>query len=74
MHAVTLSADAHACGQNLPTLELEQLGLEVQGVRRDGTELPLDNHTYLCAGDAVLLAGPLEAIEAGEARLLGGLR
>ena len=74
MHAVTLSADAHACGQNLPALALEQLGLEVQGVRRDGIELALDASTYLCAGDAVLLAGPLEAIEAGEARLLGGLR
>ena len=74
MHAVTLSADAYACGQNLPALALEQLGLEVQGVRRDGMELALDQSTYLCAGDAVLLAGPLEAIEAGEARLLGGLR
>ncbi len=74
MHAVTLSADAHACGQNLPALALEQLGLEVQGVRRDGLELALDASTYLSAGDAVLLAGPLEAIEAGEARLLGGLR
>mgnify|MGYP006341560503 FL=1 len=74
MHAVTLSADAHACGQNLPALALEQLGLEVQGVRRDGMELALDASTYLSAGDAVLLAGPLEAIEAGEARLLGGLR
>lgn len=74
MHAVTLSADAHACGQSLPALALEQLGLEVQGVRRDGIELALDASTYLCAGDAVLLAGPLEAIEAGEARLLGGLR
>jgi hypothetical protein len=37
-------------------------------------ELALDASTYLSAGDAVLLAGPLEAIEAGEARLLGGLR
>ena len=69
-----LRADAAACGQKLPRLALEQLGQEVQGVRGDGLELALDASTYLSAGDAVLLAGPLEAIEAGEARLLGGLR
>ncbi|MBP8185057.1 MAG: cation:proton antiporter [Pseudomonas sp.] len=74
MHAVSLSADAYACGLRLEALALEQLGLEVQGVRRAGERLGLTRELTLCAGDTLLLSGPLAAIEAGEAWLLGGLR
>ena len=74
MHAVNLSADAHACGRRLETLALESLGLEVHGVRRAEETLALNSELSLCAGDTLLLSGPLAAIEAGEALLLGGLR
>ena len=74
MHAVNLSADAYACGLNLAALALEQLGLDVQGVNRAGQPLAVTPQLTLCAGDTLLLAGPLVAIEAGEALLLGGLR
>jgi CPA2 family monovalent cation:H+ antiporter-2 len=41
-------------------------------VRRDGVDLPIEERPQLQGGDTVLLSGPLQAIEAGEARLLGG--
>ncbi|NVZ26613.1 cation:proton antiporter [Pseudomonas gingeri] len=72
MHAVNLAVDAHACGQSINTLELEQLGVEVQGLQRAGKELEVDGDTALHAGDTVLMSGTLAAIEACEARLLGG--
>lgn len=72
LHAVNLSEDAYACGHSLPDLELEKLGVEIQAVRRDGHDMPLDGQDCLNEGDAVLLSGPLEAIEACEARLLAG--
>lgn len=72
MHAVNLVADAHACGRSLNTLALEQLGVEIQGLQRDGSELEVDADTTLRAGDTVRVSGPLAAIEACEARLLGG--
>ena len=72
LHAVNLPENAYACGQCPADLHLEELGLEVQAVRRDGIDLPLEQRPQLREGDAVLLSGPLQAIEAGEARLLGG--
>ncbi len=72
LHAVTLSADAHACRRPLDTLDLPQLGVEIQAVRRDDLELALDSNPPLKAGDTLLLAGPLEAIESAEAYLLAG--
>lgn len=74
MRAVNLHADAYACGQSLDALGLEQLGLEVHSVRRSGEDLPASAQLLLCADDALLLSGPVRAIEAGEAWLLGGLR
>ncbi|MEO4048325.1 cation:proton antiporter [Pseudomonas sp. CAU 1711] len=72
LHAVKLVEDAHACGLCPTELQLEELGLEVQAVRRDGHDLPLEPAPQLREGDTVLLSGPLQAIEAGEARLLSG--
>jgi CPA2 family monovalent cation:H+ antiporter-2 len=72
LHAVNLPENAYACGHCAADLQLEELGLEVQAVRRDGTDLPLEQRPQLREGDTVLLSGPLQAIEAGEARLLGG--
>lgn len=72
MHAVNLGSAAHACDLALGELALEQLGVDVQGVQRDGHDLELAASTLLQAGDTVLMSGPLAAIEASEARLLGG--
>ncbi|GGU56375.1 potassium efflux system protein [Pseudomonas laurentiana] len=72
LHAVSLGADAYACGRPLSELGLEGLGVELQSVQRQGNDLKLDASTCLHAGDAVVLSGPLEAIEACESRLLGG--
>ncbi|MET1081036.1 MAG: monovalent cation:proton antiporter-2 (CPA2) family protein [Pseudomonas sp.] len=70
MHAVTLNAEAYGCGRRLAELGLDDLGVEIQGLRHDDQEQPRTG--ALQSGDTVLLSGPLEAIERGEARLLGG--
>lgn len=72
LHAVNLPSGAHACGRNLDELQLESMGVEVQVLRRDGEELAMDAATCLHEGDAVVISGPLQAIEACESRLLGG--
>lgn len=72
MHAVQLPSNAYACGRRLDDLTLEQLGVELQAVQRNGTELALNTGTYLHAGDSVLVCGPQSAIKASEARLLTG--
>ncbi|PKF71427.1 sodium:proton antiporter [Pseudomonas fluvialis] len=70
LHAVTLSAQASACQRSLDELQLEQLGVEIQGIRRHGEELSPAPQLRLQAGDTLLLAGPLAAIESSEAHLL----
>lgn len=72
MHAVNLGSTAHACDLALGELALEQLGVDVQGVQRAGQDLEPSASTRLQSGDTVLMSGPLAAIEASEARLLGG--
>lgn len=72
LHAVNLGADAYACGRPLSELGLDLLGVEVQAVQRDGEEVALATDTCLHAGDAVLLSGPSNAIDACQARLLTG--
>ncbi|WEJ20189.1 monovalent cation:proton antiporter-2 (CPA2) family protein [Pseudomonas sp. SD17-1] len=72
LHAVNLGADAYACGRPLTELGLDLLGVEVQAVQRNGEEVALATDTCLHAGDAVLLSGPSNAIDACQARLLTG--
>ena len=72
MHAVNLGAEAFACGRSLADLDLEELGVELQSVQRNGAELDVSADTCLHAGDAVLLSGPTTALEACQARLLHG--
>lgn len=71
LHAVSLNAGAAACGKTLDALNLAELGLEIQGLRRAGEDLE-PQQSILQEGDAVLICGPADAIEAGEARLLAG--
>ncbi|MGC5701073.1 cation:proton antiporter [Pseudomonas sp. NFXW11] len=72
MHAVSLDADAHACNHLLAELGLDQLGVDVRAVQRNGSDLPLNPAPRLQAGDRVLICGTQAAIEACEARLQGG--
>lgn len=72
MHAVKLDIDAYACQRPLKDLGLEPLGVDVQGLQREGQEQALDTNPLLQPGDTVLMSGPLAAIEAAEARLQGG--
>ena len=74
LHAVNLPADAYACERTLAELDLPAMGVELQAIRRDGYELPQGGHHSLQEGDALLLAGPLDAIESAEAWLLAGIR
>lgn len=73
LHAVNLSAGAHACDRTLAELDLPGQGIELQAIRRDGNELRLADNPVLREGDALLIAGSLDAIERAEARLLAGL-
>ncbi|SDS72128.1 monovalent cation:proton antiporter family protein [Pseudomonas oryzae] len=73
LHAVNLSSGAHACGRSVLDMALDGLGVEVQAIRRDGEELHASDNPFLREGDALLLAGPLDAIEKAEAKLLAGL-
>jgi CPA2 family monovalent cation:H+ antiporter-2 len=50
-------------------LDIAGLNVEVREVRRNDQELPL-TESILQAGDTLLLCGPLDAVEAAEARLL----
>lgn len=72
LHAVNLNDGAYACRHDLGELNLPALGVEIQAIRRDGDELPLNDALRLQAGDTLLLAGPLEAVESAEGWLLGG--
>ncbi len=71
LHALTLSGDAYACGKPLESLSLTALEAELQGVRRDGQDLPLDQ-LILQEGDTLLISGTLSAVETAEGYLLGG--
>ncbi len=74
LHAVTLSAGAHAVGRPLGELALEDLGAQVKAVRRPGEarRLAPQEVARLEAGDVVVLLGVPEALAAAEFRLLQG--
>lgn len=74
LHAVNLSGKAHACGRPLGDMDLGAFNIELQAIRRDGHELNLASNPVLEEGDALLLAGSLEAIESCESWLLSGIR
>lgn len=74
LHAVNLTSGAYACERTLGDLNLPAAGVELQAIRRDGDELAQEATCRLREGDALLLTGPLDAIESAEAWLLAGIK
>ena len=73
LHTLVLPRGAHAVGRNIAQLKLEDIGVSVTALRRDGIvgrQPALD--TVLRAGDVVVLYGTPEHLERGETRLLTG--
>ncbi|HXY21885.1 MAG TPA: NAD-binding protein, partial [Burkholderiaceae bacterium] len=71
LHTIVLEADAAAVGHSLSDLDLSATGVEVTAVRRRG--IVGDNPSgdlVLQPGDVVVLRGTVDALEAGEQRLL----
>ena len=72
LHTVVLASQAYAVDQPIAALALGTLGVEVVTVRRAGIcgDAP-DPAMTLRPGDALVLQGRQEALDAAEARLLG---
>jgi len=71
LHTIVLAEDAPAVGRSLEELDLRATGVEVTAVRRRG--IVGDNPSgdlVLQPGDVVVLRGTVDALEAGEQRLL----
>ncbi|EKF73779.1 glutathione-regulated potassium-proton antiporter [Alcanivorax hongdengensis A-11-3] len=71
LHAVVLTDRARAIGQALGECRLRDV--EVRALRRGEQMINApEPEQRLLSGDTLILYGPLEAVEAAEARLLGG--
>lgn len=73
LHSVVLSRNAYAVGRSIEQLELENIAVSVNAIRRGGIvgRQPASG-TVLKEGDVVVLYGTPEALERAEARLLMG--
>jgi CPA2 family monovalent cation:H+ antiporter-2 len=74
LHAVTLTAGAHALGKPLADAGLEEIGVQVRAVRRPGSgqRLAPQDAGMLEPGDVVVLLGVPDLLAAAEIRLLEG--
>ena len=74
LHTVSLDPQAHAVGRTLAELDLGELEVQVQAVRRPGARKKLtpEEAGALQAGDVVVLLGVPETLSAAEERLLKG--
>ena len=73
MHSVILTAGAFAVGHRLEDLDLEDEGVLVTAVRRDGTRREAPSpELVLQTGDVLVLYGTTEALQHTEDRLLKG--
>jgi monovalent cation:H+ antiporter-2, CPA2 family len=74
LHSVTLDPQAHAVGRTLGELDLRQLEVQVQAVRRPGAKKKLtpEEAGVLQAADVVVLLGVPETLASAEERLLKG--
>jgi CPA2 family monovalent cation:H+ antiporter-2 len=72
LHTVVLPPNAYAVDQPIAALALNTLGVQVVTVRRAGIcgDQP-DPSMALRSGDALVIQGPQDALDAAEARLLG---
>jgi CPA2 family monovalent cation:H+ antiporter-2 len=73
LHTVVLPRNAYAIERSIGQLKLNDVGVSVNAIRRDGIvgRQPADD-TVLREGDVVVLYGTPEAIEQGESLLLIG--
>ena len=73
LHSVTMTQNAHAIGQSLAEVKLEDSGVVITVLRRaNGTSLRPRPKTRLREGDVVVLYGMPENLERAEAVLLKG--
>lgn len=73
VHPVALSETAHAIDKKLGELQLEQIGVRVQALRRGAvTGQDPSTEVRLKAYDTLVLLGTASQIERAEQRLLGG--
>lgn len=73
LHAVTLPEGAYAVGKLLAELQLHEVDVNVEAVRRGGIRGPQpEPDTKLLEGDVLVLFGTPESLEKAEAMLLGG--
>ncbi len=72
LHAVPLPEGAFALNSPLDALGLEQFGVTLKRLKRQGAVLDNPRQTPLEAGDIVVLIGAANQLEAAEDRLLSG--
>jgi len=74
LRAVTLGPNAHAIGKSLAKLRLDDIGVQVNAVRRiaSARRLAPEEAGILEAGDVIVLLGAPERLSAAEFRLLRG--
>ena len=74
LHTVALPDGAYAIDKALADLELDDMGVSLSALRRDGRETPPPaEDTRFLAGDVLVLYGEPEALARAEERLLQGL-
>ncbi len=73
LHSVVLPRNAYAIGRSIAQLKLEQAGISVNAIRRDGiVGRQPDAGTVFREGDVVVLYGNPEALALGESVLMIG--
>ncbi|MGH1462635.1 MAG: cation:proton antiporter [Neptuniibacter sp.] len=73
LHPVPLDESSYACGRTLNTLPLAKYGMNVAMIRRHSHSIhDPDGSSQLLEGDIVILQGPSDTIDIGEAILLSG--
>ncbi len=70
LHSVTVAEGARVIGQQIDSLELQQVGAEVTTIRRGKGRVEVTSQTVLAQGDVVVLRGGAEAVSRAEERLL----
>lgn len=73
LHAVPLVEGCYAVSRQLSELNLHQLSVEIESIRRDNHSLHQLKHSLtLQAGDIIVLRGSAANVEAAEAHLIAG--